>query len=117
MKIPAKTKRIMDVMSWVILGLYIAAYLTLSLNGHYSDELYITGRLRDSSYGTGIPDAHIWEPKFVKLTPHEENWVGLCFWPVLWTDRKFWHARVMLSPSERMYPPGSYIDSDASFLR
>ena len=111
MKTPGKTKRIMGRTCYAIIVLYVAVYIILSVNGHYSTDLYITGRLRDV-YGMGIPDAHIWEPKFTKLTPNGYNLVGGCYCFALWADRKFWHTRVMLSPSDKIeYPQGTYMDS------
>jgi hypothetical protein len=110
MKISAGTKKSLNRISWVIILSYIVTYMVLSLNGQYSEELVVTGRLQNE-YQMGMPDAHVWEPKFMKLRHYQHNLLGGCYLHLIWTDRKFWHTNVMLYPI--YYPPGTYIDTEA----
>lgn len=76
----------------VVVALYIASYVVLSLCGAYSPVYYSSRRITDPSGLLGFRDTSLWEPAGMGLFSGFSGFALTTFYaPLLWLDRKWWH--------------------------
>lgn len=92
--------------SIVLLGLYCASYLLLSLTGGY--ELGKSGRF--TRFNLPTHDIYIWELRFGRDSHYlgDPTLIPLIYKPLLALDRKYWHKTL---PMLELDDEGNVVDS------